>query len=1095
MRLRHLPLCLLLSSLATAASARAQAVRVSVSTGGAQVSGASDQPVLSENGRYIAFRSYAPDVVPGDTNGVADVFVHDNVARRTIRVSVAADGAEANGASGTPSISGDGRWVAFASFASNLVPGDTNGVVDVFAHDRDVDANGVFDEPGATTTIRVSVAAGGAQANNLSDAPAVSASGRFVAFHSFASNLAPGLSGSDVYRKDLATGAIVRVSVGVGGAQAVGSNDMAAPRNVMTADGRFVLFLSEADNLVDDDRNGRQDLFVRDVELGRNERVTVSTAGLEANGHSWSGVLSADATVVAFWSSATNLVPGDTNGADDVFVRDRRLGTTSRASVTSEGAQGIVSPRTGTTYPPAGYVPDISADGRVVAFLSAADLGGDATRLLVDGFVHDRLTHQTTRVSSAVNTDIPPNWYPSPAVSADGRSVAFASMGSTIVAGDTNGVADVFLVDLDDDGDGMPSRWETSVGLDPSNGADGTLDFDGDGVSNRDEYVAGSHPRGHIVAHFAEGASGSFFQTEIAITNPSTTPARVVLRFRRAEGVQLARLLTLPARSHATVDPSTVGGLEDAEFSTTVESDVPVVADRVMRWGSPAYGGHAETATGPGGRDWYLAEGVTAGGFDLFYLLDNDTAAEARVRIHFFVPAPSTPIVRDYAVPPLSRVTVWVDFADAKLAATEVAARIEVLTGAPVTVERAQYLSRGGSPFRAGHAAAAVAAPARRWFLAEGATGPYFDCFLPVLNPGPADATVEFDYTLPDGTSVRTEHRVPAASRATIWADYDDRRLADTAFSVVVASRDEVPIVVERVMWWPGPTAVTWEEAHASTGATYGGATVVMAGGAAGGPSRAETYLLVQGSPAVRSLCLSLLFEDGSAEARRCFESLPPGRLTFDVAASFPEANGKPFGAVIDEQAPHTGVPLVAEWARYENAGPVRWAVGMNAPWAPVPETYRDRALFDFVAGTNHRVSFDVVAAGTHPGPTIALGDVTVAITDGGGIPVFPAGGQPFTTNFLSKGVQDDRNNVVFTFPAGTRGAGLDFTAPAAEGVTVMAIDRAGHGRSTAAQSTTVGFVGFVSEIGIREIRISAANAPSSTPIVNVGGVRYSRTP
>ncbi len=297
--------------------------RVSVASDGRQGNFDSQTfraPAMSADGRFVAFESSASNLVAGDTNGRYDVFVRDRLAGVTRRVSVGAGG-QANNGSDSPAISADGRFVAFYSDASNLVAGDTNGRSDVFVRDRL-----------AGVTRRVSVGAGG-QANSESFGPAISADGRFVAFYSYASNLVAGDTNgrSDVFVRDRLAGVTRRVSVGAGG-QA--NSDSFGP--AISADGRFVAFDSSASNLVVGDTNGTFDVFVRDRLAGVTRRVSVGAGG-QANSDSLSPAISADGRFVAFESNASNLVAGDTNATDDVFVRDRLAGVTRRVSVGAGG--------------------------------------------------------------------------------------------------------------------------------------------------------------------------------------------------------------------------------------------------------------------------------------------------------------------------------------------------------------------------------------------------------------------------------------------------------------------------------------------------------------------------------------------------------------------------------------------------------------------------------------------------------------------------------------------------------------------------------------------------------------------------------------
>ena len=302
--------------------------RVSVASDGTQANGASpDTPAISWGGRFVAFESDASNLVPGDTNGASDVFVRDLRTGTTTLASVAYDGGPANGGSlfGV-AISGDGRFVAFESFASNLVPGDTNGVRDVFVRDR-----------WSGTTSRVSVSGDGAQANETSESVAISADGRFVAFDSLASNLVPADTNGtwDVFVRDRRADTTSRVSVATDGTQA----NAESVAKAVSADGRYVVFDSFASNLVPGDTNGVWDVFVRDRWAGATSRVSVSGTGAQGNGRSFDATVSPDGRYVSFSSVASNLVPDDTNGVQDVFLRDRWAGTTTRVSLADDGAQ------------------------------------------------------------------------------------------------------------------------------------------------------------------------------------------------------------------------------------------------------------------------------------------------------------------------------------------------------------------------------------------------------------------------------------------------------------------------------------------------------------------------------------------------------------------------------------------------------------------------------------------------------------------------------------------------------------------------------------------------------------------------------------
>jgi Tol biopolymer transport system component len=329
-------------------------------TADGEANAGSHRPSLSGDGRFLAFESDATNLVDGDTNGARDVFLQDSTSSGVFRrISVSSSGQQSNGASGNPAVSDDGRFVAFESSASNLVAGDTNGVSDVFLYDV------VTQE-----TRRVSVTDSGAQIGCCGKAgyrPAISRAGRYVAFVSDANAVVSGRSGGQhVYVWDRATGrTVTQATVGLSGTGGGGSTPS------ISLDGRFVAFQSGASDLVTGDTNSRSDVFVRDRTANTTRRVSVSSNGAQGNGASGNPSISDDGRYVAFDSQASNLVTADflgasdtdTNGASDVFRHDRTSGATIRISKNLASAP---EPNGGS------YSPAMSASGQYIAFESDA---------------------------------------------------------------------------------------------------------------------------------------------------------------------------------------------------------------------------------------------------------------------------------------------------------------------------------------------------------------------------------------------------------------------------------------------------------------------------------------------------------------------------------------------------------------------------------------------------------------------------------------------------------------------------------------------------------------------------------------------------
>ncbi len=381
---------------------------------------------VSADGRYIAFRSTTPNLVPGDTGSIADIFVLDRDTASLERVSVHTDGTPGNAASDDPAISADGRYVAYRSWASNLVDGDTNGTYDIFLRDRTLNQ-----------TRRISVDAGGNQANSYSYESYFSADSRFVVFWSNATNLVTGDTNAriDTFVYEIATGAVERVSLHTDGTQ--GNNHSYG--GALSADGNLVVFESAASSLVGGDTNNAGDIFLRDRAAGTTTRVSVASGGTQANGASSKRWLSGDGRYVVFSSAATNLVPDDTNAATDIFLRDLLTGQTRRISVATDGTQADA----------ASDYPQISSDGRYVVFESlATNLVDQPTGGYRNVYRYDRVDGVVQLLSAAADESAPNGDSYRPFISSDGLTVTFHSGASNLVAGDTNGQNDVFVADL-----------------------------------------------------------------------------------------------------------------------------------------------------------------------------------------------------------------------------------------------------------------------------------------------------------------------------------------------------------------------------------------------------------------------------------------------------------------------------------------------------------------------------------------------------------------------------------------------------------------------------------------------------------------------
>jgi pimeloyl-ACP methyl ester carboxylesterase len=396
---------------------------VSLSSAGVQGNGISGALQVSSNfrinavsasGRYVAFVSSADNLVANDTNGQPDIFVRDTQANTTIRVSVATDGTQADGESLDPSISADGRYVGFASFASNLYPGSVLGTPGIYVHDIQ-----------AGTTTRIDLAPSGVPANGKSSCCAsLSSDGRFVAFWSNASNLLPSATNGGTFVFDTKAKTMFLASVASDGTP---GNLQGPSTPQISADGRFVVFTSSSTNLVSGDTNGRPDVFVHDFQTQQTVRVNVANDGTQDD----CGVItttlspvtiSADGRYVEFLSCGHALVPGVTNPNSffGVYVHDMSIGQISLLSITVAGnlfnAANIGTP---------------SADGRFVVF---------------DSFLEDRTTGLATLMGVAADGSNGNGTNGAASISADGSTIVISSNSTNLVPNDVNNFTDVFLM-------------------------------------------------------------------------------------------------------------------------------------------------------------------------------------------------------------------------------------------------------------------------------------------------------------------------------------------------------------------------------------------------------------------------------------------------------------------------------------------------------------------------------------------------------------------------------------------------------------------------------------------------------------------------
>lgn len=399
--------------------------RVSVASDGTQANLGSYAPAISADGRFVAYQSYASNLVANDTNSFPEMFLHDRTTKITTRISVASDGTQADGISYDPSLSADGRYIVFESIATNLISNDTNGASDIYLHDR---VN--------RTTTRVSLTASGGEPNGGSFDPVITLDGRYIVYGSDATNIVSNDTNghSDLFLYDRLTNTTTKLTYGFDGSPTNGSSFHAA----LSGDGSYITFDSDATNLVNDDTNLVKDVFVYDRQTHTTTRVSRTTDGFEANGTSSDPAISDDGRFITYASDATNIVANDTNTLTDVFIYDRILNTTNRISLDAFGNQANAR----------SFDPMISGNGRYITFDSAAtNLIPDDTNGYNDIFMFDRLTNGMSRVSLRANGLQSDGHSANHAINSDGRFITFESTATFLVSNDTNGRSDIFVRD------------------------------------------------------------------------------------------------------------------------------------------------------------------------------------------------------------------------------------------------------------------------------------------------------------------------------------------------------------------------------------------------------------------------------------------------------------------------------------------------------------------------------------------------------------------------------------------------------------------------------------------------------------------------
>ncbi len=843
-----------LTALAALAAAPRHKAKAAVDTGpvllvsrnasGAEGNALSLYPSISGGGRYVAFESEADNLIPGASG--LHIYRKDVASGEISLCSASGEGVEGNSSSYLPSISADGTYVAFQSYSSNLIPGHPTTHLQVFRKDL------VTGE-----VMLCSARSDGVQGNSNSFNPSISADGRYVAFSSISDNLIPSaaISGQQIYRKDLATGEIVLVSSSLQGTKGDGVSSFPS----INSDGRYIAFESEADNLVPGVSSAFSQVYRKDVVSGKIMLASSSSAGSQGNGESAHPDISADGRFVAFKSESGNLTPGVSVGRQHAYRKDLQSGAVNLCSSTVAGAQGNDHSciNDGPSISADGAYVSFETKATNLSSFIVSGKNAIVRKHVIDGEVSCCSVSASGQAAngSSFSCDI----------SSDGRFVAFDSRATNLIDGETTSDQQIFRKELPHETSFYFAEGYTGAGfqeylcLGNPGGADidvsysyifpdgpvqyGTLRVPagsrvtvdvnstvGAGrevsiaVSSADPFSAerpmyfdygsgwtGGHdalgaPRTNTSFYFAEGYTGPGFEQWVCVLNPGGADASLDFRFQtQEEGEVLKTGYTVPANSRRTFKVNEVLGA-GYQNSLQLSSDQPIVAERPIYFeygGTAGYdwtGGHCVMGTDYLKREYYFAEGYTGPGFEEWLTLQNPNPLAVLVTAVYQFGDGATPLKIDYSIPAGTRKTVFVP--DEVGLNRDVS--VKLICDSPFLAERPMYFrysGTGGYGWTGGHCVIGASFRRKDLFFAEGYTGPGFEEWLCIQNPGAATAHLRITYyTQEEGKLEERYVDVASASRMTLNVN------AHAGPGYQLSSRVEVTsgswIIVERPMYF-----------------------------------------------------------------------------------------------------------------------------------------------------------------------------------------------------------------------------------------------------------------------------------------------------
>jgi Tol biopolymer transport system component len=757
---------------------------VSADAAGVQGNGVSSNPVISSDGRYVAFYSTATNLVTPATSG-NQVFRKDMLTGEVKLVSADTAGVQGNGASSYPAISDDGRYVAFLSSATNLLIPATTG-------------QQIFRKDLVTGEIKLASAnPGGVYGNgNAMWNPDISSNGRYVVFTSESTNLVtPATSGRELFSKDMLTGEVKLASSNAAGLESDNNNGYPS----YSSDGRYVSFASVATNLVTPATTGQQ-VFRKDLLGGEVVLVSANAAGTQGTGMGGSATYpstSADGRYVAFDSSFTNLVTPATSGTQ-IFRKDLVTGEVVLGSTNAAGTQGNGNSQYSSLTP----------DGRYVAFYSFS------TNLVTPATANAQIFRKELAA--------PYYFYFAEGYTGSGFQ-EYLCLGNPVPA--PLAVKTTYLYKdgtTKEDTYNVPGNSRSTINVNLAAGADKEVSIKCESASPfiaerpmyfnyQNKWTGGHDALGarapSLAWYFAEGYTGAGFDEYICVLNPGDTPANLTFYFQtQEEGEIINGVYTVGAHTRDTFKMNDFFGGKSIQNSLKLVSDRLVVAERPMYFSYSGTGGYAWT----GGScvmgapmlssSYFFAEGTTRAGFEEWLTIQNPWASDITVHAVYNLGS-GVPVERDYPVQGGRRSTILVNSASIGVGAEKDVSVLLSCTS-PFLAERPMYFDYrglGNWGWTGGHCVIGANSPANEWYFAEGYTGQYFEEWLCIQNPGAAAANLTVTY-YPEGggAPITRTHAVGGNTRYTIPVNVD----AGTNLAISAKVSSNVPVIVERPMYF-----------------------------------------------------------------------------------------------------------------------------------------------------------------------------------------------------------------------------------------------------------------------------------------------------